>query len=499
MLAGVPAPPPPGFEDIQRQELSGLFGRMVGLRLGFIPVAVALCLFVALREPARWRTALLAGLLLGATAYFLLELVRFRRRGLAPHAIPANLLAAIVVQGGLALATGGLESPFTYTFVPVAALVGLFASRRAHLLLSAAQLAAVWGLAALTLSGAIPDLNLELFGGGARPGHGDVHLVTSAALLSLVLVLASRVGALIRRVFDAMLARALEARHDALRAHAERAEELTLLSAEIAHELKNPLASVKGLAALLAGGVPPGKPAERLGVLRREVDRMGGILEGFLDFSRPLAPLALAPVDLGALARDVAALHEGLASERGLRLVVEGVPAPARCDARKVRGAIMNLVQNAIEASPPGGEVTLRVACSGGEARVAVLDRGPGLDPALGERVFLAGVTSKARGSGLGLTMARALARQHGGEVTLRAREGGGCEAVLALPTGTGTTTATGTTTTTATTTANTATTAREVDHPEPSEATASRSRTAATEPPTSPGAPERPLGGAAP
>jgi signal transduction histidine kinase len=96
---------------------------------------------------------------------------------------------------------------------------------------------------------------------------------------------------------------------------------------------------------------------------------------------------------------------------------------------------LITLVQNALDASPPESVVLLRATSEpAGGARVLVADRGHGLDPGLGRQVFEPGVTTKAQGSGLGLTIARALARQHGGDLTLRSREGGGTEAVLLLP-----------------------------------------------------------------
>jgi signal transduction histidine kinase len=104
-----------------------------------------------------------------------------------------------------------------------------------------------------------------------------------------------------------------------------------------------------------------------------------------------------------------------------------------RCDRRKVQQILINLVQNAIDASPDGGEVRINLAAEGEEGVVRVLDRGHGIPAELKERVFDAGVTTKARGSGLGLTIVRLLAEQHGGSVRLYDREGGGSVAELRL------------------------------------------------------------------
>ncbi len=445
-----PLPTPPGFDEIQQEAMSRLYGRVTAVRLIALPVALLVGIVLALVDPGRWRLALLGGVLVPLGLFFVAEAVRYRNGArIQPWTIPWNLAALIAGQSVLALATGALESPITYAFVPTSLLLGLFASRRAHLALLGLQLAAVWLLAALELSGAFPGLNLAVFGGGARAGHTDAHLLTGAVVLSAVMALGSRLGRGVRGAFDAMLVEALHAREGSLRAHAERAEELTALSAEIAHELKNPLATVKGLAALLSSELAHGKGAERLAVLRREVDRMQGRLAEFLEFSRPLVPLALTDVELTALARELAALHEGLASERGARFSVTGTPCRVRGDARKLAGVLLNLLQNALEASPPGAsiEVEVEVTPAPGpgprppgtradrdEVQVRVLDRGPGLAPELASKAFEPGVTTKPRGSGLGLTIGRAIARQHGGEVELRARPGGGCVALLRLP-----------------------------------------------------------------
>jgi signal transduction histidine kinase len=207
-----------------------------------------------------------------------------------------------------------------------------------------------------------------------------------------------------------------------------------LLSSEIAHELKNPLASIKGLAVLVAKDTE-GRAKERMAVLRGEVDRMQTILDEFLNFSRPLVPLHLAETNLSALAHDVARLHEGSAAERGLSIEVDAPEKAAlACDARKVRQVMINLVQNALDASPRGERVTLRVEPRERSLLTLIIDRGAGLAPELKDRLFEAGVTSKQHGSGIGLVVARGLCRQHGGDVTLSANPSGGVIAMIELP-----------------------------------------------------------------
>jgi signal transduction histidine kinase len=428
-------PPPPGHREIQHQELSRLFGRMAGARLVALPPIFGIALWFVWQEPARWRKLLLALAVCALTTFFVAEWIRWRRRGFTPGAVPRNLSVAI---GGVTLvvfATGGLASPFLYVSVPLAFVSGVFVPWPTNAVLALVQIAAAWGFALLGATALVPDFNLAVFGGGARTPVAAAWLWSHATMLSFVYAFAGTAGRAVRWSFDRMVQRTAAAQEESLRGHAERAEELTALSAEIAHELKNPLASVKGLAGLLAQHLPDGKGAERLGVLRREVDRMQGILDEFLNFSRPLVPLALGDTDVGALCREVAALHEGIARERGVSIVVRGDGVPARCDSRKTKQVLINLLQNALDAAPAASAVEIVAeAAPGGGARVQVLDRGRGLALAVAGAVFSPGVTTKSGGSGLGLTIARALARQHGGDVTLAARPGGGTAAEVTLP-----------------------------------------------------------------
>jgi signal transduction histidine kinase len=354
---------------------------------------------------------------------FGVEFWRVRSGRAGPLAAPHNVVAMLWVQLGVVVASGGIHSPFL-VLLPVMAgqvTVGFGRSWPAGLVV-AAHLGVTWALVFAELStGWSP----------AMGGDGAVGLVLVRALvLTVVEVAAVGMAHKVRTMVVTGVGDVVAAHDNERRAHAEHARELVSMTGEIAHELKNPLASIKGLAALLARDLD-GRSAERLAVLRTEVDRMQETLDTFLDLSRPLVPLAEVDVELAGLATEVSTLCDGLLRARDLTLRVEGRHT-ARGDRRKLRQVLVNLVQNAIEAAPAGSEVVVQVVPDG----FRVLDRGPGLPPGLAERVFEPGVTTRPRGNGLGLAIARGLVRQHGGELALSDRDGGGTAASVVLPAG---------------------------------------------------------------
>ncbi|MDY7226757.1 sensor histidine kinase [Hyalangium rubrum] len=419
------------FDDIQVKHLGRIFGRMVRVRLrGGLALAL-LALTATLLDPVPWRVAWLGVMLVSAGTALLLETRRFAREGFTARRVPINLWLHLLFQQGFVLGTGGITSPLLPTVLPIAFVASLASSPRQRVWLLLAELGSLTAMSVAQLSGWLPGLALPYLG-SAPPNM----LLACAGVMGLLCVASTAVGGAMRRTFDNMLSEALSHRDELLSTHRAHARELEALSGEIAHELKNPLATVKGLTQLMAR--EPGQPqsAERLKVLTSEVTRMQGILEEFLNFSRPLVPLTVSAVDLSALCEEALVLHEGLAGERGVKLERAGSGrVSVACDSRKVKQVLMNLLHNAIEASPPGGRVVVTVeSTAAGDARVSVRDEGSGLASEVAGRVFEAGVTTKARGSGLGLTVARALARQHGGEVTLEGGPHGGCVAELLLP-----------------------------------------------------------------
>jgi heavy metal sensor kinase len=239
----------------------------------------------------------------------------------------------------------------------------------------------------------------------------------------------------------ARLAETLNAMLDRVQAGVEARQRLV---ADASHELRTPLAAMRAEldVSLLADDLDPAARAVLVST-REEVDRMSRTVDDLLTLAgidEDRLELLLAPVDLADLARGATGALAALAAERGVTVTCEAEPAAATGDGERLRHAIGNLLENAIEFSPPGGEVVVSVWRRGDDAGVTVTDEGPGVAPELRERVFerfFRADPSRSRasgGSGLGLAIAREIAVAHGGRVWVVPHDPHGAAFSLALP-----------------------------------------------------------------
>ena len=234
--------------------------------------------------------------------------------------------------------------------------------------------------------------------------------------------------------FNTMTARLVEARDAAQRAEREAA--WREVARRLAHEIKNPLTPMRLSLHRLQRRVDIVPEHERAAVrdaltaLLHEVEHLTRLAEQFAQYARLPEP-RLESFDLVEMARSAVALHEPL--EGRLTLRSQG-PVPVRGDRLLLSRALHNLLLNAIEAGPEGAPIEVAAGTTGTRGWIEVLDRGSGLPPELAARVFEPYVSTKHRGSGLGLSLVRDIAEQHGGLVALENREGGGARARIELP-----------------------------------------------------------------
>ncbi|QUH03869.1 HAMP domain-containing histidine kinase [Saccharopolyspora erythraea] len=235
--------------------------------------------------------------------------------------------------------------------------------------------------------------------------------------------------------FDEALGALEEAERDAR----ESAARTRRFVADAAHELRTPTAGVRAAAeALLHAEADPETRERMTALLIGEARRTGRLVEDLLSLARIDAGLELVcePVDLDELARREAERMELLAPS--LRWHVEGEPTVVRADADRIGQVLTNLLDNARKHTPDGGSVRVRV--TGGErfAEVTVADDGPGVPPGEQERVFDRWVrldeSRSGGGAGLGLPVARGIARAHGGELSCVDHPGDGAVFRLTLP-----------------------------------------------------------------
>ncbi|MBN2194662.1 MAG: HAMP domain-containing histidine kinase [Polyangiaceae bacterium] len=420
-----------GLDFELRRQIYRLF---LQVRFAIAPIPLLLGSVVVALDPTLWRRIVIVGAIGSVVALSALE-DRAVKRG-REFRLSTRLAVIALIQGAVVLATGGVMSPVVMAMLMIGFVASTMPGRHAARTLIGCEIAWLWVVAAIEVAGVLGSLLPFPFRSGVGATPPPLFIAALLLVETTIFLVSLAVGARIRAALSELLVRVVAARDDTLRTHVERLDEITRLSGEIAHELKNPLASIKGLAALLARSCAP-EQREHLTVLRSEADRMQGKLDEFLNLSRPLVPLTTLELDLSALVSEVCTLHEGQLALQKVRvelLAPTDAARSVRADPRKVRQILVNLLQNAIEASPPGTTIRVDLLAYAEGVRVRITDQGPGLAPGLAERLFEPGVTTKPRGSGFGLTVARGLAEQHGGAVTLESTEGQGCVATLRLP-----------------------------------------------------------------
>ena len=214
-----------------------------------------------------------------------------------------------------------------------------------------------------------------------------------------------------------------------------RAQALESLGATVAHEIRNPLSAVKGLVELLIENADPARAPRRLDVIRGEVGRMETILQDYLTFSRPWGDLLPIPIDVRAVACEVAGLLEARAERDGVSLVIEpDAGARAEADPRRLKEALLNLLLNALGATSAGGRVRVACVARDGGVAITVADTGVGLDATALARLGQPFFSTREGGTGLGVVLARRVAEQHGGTLTFTSAPGQGTCATLTIP-----------------------------------------------------------------
>ncbi len=389
-------------------------------------------------DPVAWKIAWIGVVTVVLLGLFFIEYLRVQRAKVGQGTMQLNLMGMLLMQTALIYLTGGIESPLMPIFIPMALGAGILL-REYWRVLSVVALPLVLTLffAGSRLYGWVP-LSTPAFFELGREAVADkpVYIWTQAGIFCGLYIVTSALAHFIRRIVDQQVRENIRGKQRNLTSLASRNKELLSVSRTIAHELKTPLDSIQGQAQVLARGAQAGdKQAEGLEAMQKELARMGEVLDGFRNFTRPLSELSLEPCEMAGLVAEVGALHEGLAVVRSVILELGLSPVQVTCDPQKVKQALLNLVQNALEESQPGTKIFLRCGPWHKGARIEIQDEGAGLSSEAKEHLFEPGFTCKEGGSGVGLVMARSIVEQHGGRLALEANESGnGCLASVFLP-----------------------------------------------------------------
>ena len=218
------------------------------------------------------------------------------------------------------------------------------------------------------------------------------------------------------------------------------------MAAGLAHEIRNPLGAIKSAAQFLDPAQLGGEEGEFVQVIIDEVDRLNGVVTQFLDYARPLKSTPH-PIDVNdVIERTLRLVQTALPPQVEVQAVLDRTLPPAQSDAEQLKQVVINLLQNAVQAMPAGGRLSVTTAAPedpGGAFRlngggpemveIRIRDSGPGIPEEQREHIFVHFYTTKEKGTGLGLAISQRIVRSHGGSISLQSRMGEGTEFVIRL------------------------------------------------------------------
>jgi signal transduction histidine kinase len=267
-------------------------------------------------------------------------------------------------------------------------------------------------------------------------------LLASSAFAAAILARAKRQGRRMRRALARIRAASHRrlARMQARAQSIERLAELGTFTGGLAHEIKNPLSTVLLNLQLLQEDLDSNDPSHRrllarLNTVSREASRLRDILDDFLRFAGKIE-LRREKVDLNLLLEELVDFFAPQAQLNRAQLRFKPYPRPlvVQVDPRLIKQTILNLMINALQAMPNGGELILSANNTGKEAVVDVIDTGTGIPPEALDKIFQAYYSTKRGGTGLGLAMAQRIVQEHGGQLTVTSEPVKGSDFKITLP-----------------------------------------------------------------
>jgi signal transduction histidine kinase len=221
------------------------------------------------------------------------------------------------------------------------------------------------------------------------------------------------------------------------RSIAARDQEMQLMLAGIAHEVRNPLGGIELFGGLLKEDLEPSDPRRKhVETILKEIALLGGVVNDFLDFARR-RPLNLAPVEVAELIDEILSIAGRDAADKEIELAADVERGlVATLDRDQLNRAVLNLVRNAVQATPDKGRVRVHASRidAGGGFRIRVEDTGPGVPLDKREEIWRPFFTTKEKGTGLGLALVKKAVDAHGGTIRLESPAEGGACFVIELP-----------------------------------------------------------------